>query len=411
MEKGLISIIVPAYNSEDTLARTLDSIKNQTYKKLEVLVIDDMSSDSTVDIIRKYEKEDSRFRYIEKERHGGVSHSRNIGIKEARGEFIQFADSDDFLEPDMCEKLHNLIVTKKADLAVCNFFHPFLKYYIGNTVLNMQKPREAYRFSQHTFAGTTPWNKLYRKECVKELFVEGVTFAEDELFVFANLKHIGRIATTSEKLYHYCIAPVKDADKQSALNKIAGAEDFYKTKQTYWFKRADLMDIQRGYLDGKFGGKYQKDLLYQRQFDFIFWEIMLFDAFGCGEYGIAREIEQVFRDERFLEMMKQKEKHGLKYTENLSLVDDFVSACLRVLHENDEDKTGVKTYDVFVDLFAAFFTDLALCPDFEDQAVRAVFEMRFSLTPEAKAADKIYREMISYEGDEEFIEYTLGYAF
>ena len=96
MAQPLVSIIVPVYNGEKTIERCLRSIQNQSYSNIEVLVVNDGSSDHTERIIRKYAQRDSRFRYIEKE-NSGVSDSRNVAMAEAKGDYFQFVDGDDYL--------------------------------------------------------------------------------------------------------------------------------------------------------------------------------------------------------------------------------------------------------------------------------------------------------------------------
>ena len=96
MDEKLVSVIIPAYNIEDYIGRCLDSVLSQTYKNLEILVVDDGSSDCTGEILDDYEKKDQRIRVIHKE-NGGVSSARNIGIEAATGDYIGFVDGDDLM--------------------------------------------------------------------------------------------------------------------------------------------------------------------------------------------------------------------------------------------------------------------------------------------------------------------------
>ncbi len=116
----LISIIVPVYNQEKYLARCLDSILNQTYKNLEVICIDDKSTDSTADIINQYKIKDSRvvyYRNIGK----GVSAARNFGIEKAKGKYIGFVDSDDFIQPQMYEFMMKAIAENDCEMVACGY--------------------------------------------------------------------------------------------------------------------------------------------------------------------------------------------------------------------------------------------------------------------------------------------------
>ena len=117
MSGTLISVIVPVYNIEsEYLERCLSSICNQTYKNLDIILVDDGSTDGSGDICDKFATEDNRIRVFHKE-NGGSSSARNLGIKEAKGEYIGFIDSDDYIEPDMYELLADAIVKFDAPMA------------------------------------------------------------------------------------------------------------------------------------------------------------------------------------------------------------------------------------------------------------------------------------------------------
>ena len=103
-----ISVIVPVYNTEKYIGRCIESILNQSYKELEVIVINDGSSDGSAEIIRKYAEDDSRIIFIDN-KNCGVSESRNIGIRNAKGEYIQFVDSDDFIDENMLKDTLQLL--------------------------------------------------------------------------------------------------------------------------------------------------------------------------------------------------------------------------------------------------------------------------------------------------------------
>ena len=108
MDKGKISVIIPIYNKSATLKKCIDSILNQEYQNLELILVDDGSSDDSFDICIGYAEKDSRVKVFKKE-NGGVSSARNFGLKVASGEFVQFVDADDFLEKNMCSKFYTNI--------------------------------------------------------------------------------------------------------------------------------------------------------------------------------------------------------------------------------------------------------------------------------------------------------------
>ena len=120
MDEKLVSVIIPAYNIEDYIGRCLDSIISQTYKNLEIIVVDDGSRDHTGEILDNYAKKDRRIKVIHKE-NGGVSSARNKGIEAAEGDYIGFIDGDDLIESEMYKTLVDLLEEENADIAHCGY--------------------------------------------------------------------------------------------------------------------------------------------------------------------------------------------------------------------------------------------------------------------------------------------------
>lgn len=121
MSEYLVSIVTPVYNSEKFISETIDSIQNQTYKHWELILVDDCSSDNSYDIISKYIKYDKRIRYIKLEKNSGAAVSRNTGIKNARGRFIAFLDSDDIWLPEKLEKQLKYMLDKKIGFTFTSY--------------------------------------------------------------------------------------------------------------------------------------------------------------------------------------------------------------------------------------------------------------------------------------------------
>ena len=115
-----ISIIIPSYNEEKNISRCLDSVMNQTFSDFEVLCVDDGSNDKTYDIIKKYSEKDSRIIPL-KNPNKGVSSARNFGIENAKGDYIGFVDSDDFIQPQMYEFLYRAVTENNCDFSVCRY--------------------------------------------------------------------------------------------------------------------------------------------------------------------------------------------------------------------------------------------------------------------------------------------------
>lgn len=121
MKEDLISIIVPVYKVENYLSKCLDSMICQTYKNIEIILVDDGSPDNSGKICDDYAKKDSRIKVIHKE-NGGLSDARNAGLKIATGKYIGFVDSDDYISVEMYEKLYNQAKKEDADIACCNYY-------------------------------------------------------------------------------------------------------------------------------------------------------------------------------------------------------------------------------------------------------------------------------------------------
>lgn len=118
MAQPLVSVLIPVYNVEEYLERCLDSVLNQSLTRIEVICVNDGSTDKSLEILKKYQENDSRVIIVSKE-NGGLPSARNAGIERARGEYIGFVDSDDYVQPDMFEKLYNTAKKEKSDVVVC----------------------------------------------------------------------------------------------------------------------------------------------------------------------------------------------------------------------------------------------------------------------------------------------------
>lgn len=206
-ELGRISVIVPIYNAELYLERCIDSIIAQTYKNLEIILIDDGSTDRSRAICETYAKKDSRIRVLCK-CNGGASSARNMGIEIATGEYIGFVDSDDYIALDMYESFYNLI-SEDVDLVCCGSVcfdkggHKTVTGYAKTSVCwdNMQAVRELLVGRYLTFS---PWDKLYKRELIGENRFPEKRISEDLPFIYNVLKKCKRVVNIGSCKYFYC---------------------------------------------------------------------------------------------------------------------------------------------------------------------------------------------------------------
>lgn len=204
MDEKLVSVIIPAYNIEDYIGRCLDSIISQTYKNLEIIVVDDGSRDRTGEILDNYAKKDRRIKVIHKE-NGGVSSARNKGIEVAEGDYIGFIDGDDLIEPEMYKTLVDLLEEENADIAHCGYqmvFPDRVDYYHNTGKKKIQTTEEGLKdLLSGEIIEPGLVNKLYKKELIKNCRLdETVKINEDLLMNYQLFK-------LSQKSVYYDITP------------------------------------------------------------------------------------------------------------------------------------------------------------------------------------------------------------
>lgn len=207
MNDPLLSIIVPIYKVEPYLRQCIDSIVLQTYRNLEIILVDDGSPDNCPAICDEYEKTDKRIRVIHKE-NGGLSDARNAGLDIATGDLIGFVDSDDWLAPDMYEELMQTLLETHADIAICGYIESTGKRELAKKSLAGQRKtytvEEAFR--ELLLSGEimqVMWNKLYRRNLFDDIrFPKGETFEDGAVF-FKLFGKCSCIAHTGKVGYYY----------------------------------------------------------------------------------------------------------------------------------------------------------------------------------------------------------------
>ena len=203
MNSNLVSIILPVYNVEKYLRRCLDSIIEQSYKNIEIICVNDGSTDSSLQICMEYQKLDSRIRIVS-QKNQGLSEARNTGIKNAKGEFIAFIDSDDWIDKRYVELLLNACLENNVLLSFCGIY----LYYGNGKVVEVKdvpclpdcklipnKLNDEYQ--------NTAWRKLYHRSLLENVSFPKGLLHEDIGFWFGIMSEYERIATVNEPLYYY----------------------------------------------------------------------------------------------------------------------------------------------------------------------------------------------------------------
>ena len=204
-----VSIIIPVYKAEKYLSKCVDSVLNQSYTDLEVILVEDGSPDNCGAICDDYAKKDSRIKVVHKENEG-VSKARNAGLDIATGEYVQFVDSDDYLELQMTEKLVHAMKEQKVDMVLCGFYEKNLNF---EKVSKIEEETGIYKKKDflmrimnnpYSFHYGVLWNKLFKRKVIERIrFSSDMDFGEDFIFNLHYLGKIEKIAVIEEPLYYY----------------------------------------------------------------------------------------------------------------------------------------------------------------------------------------------------------------
>lgn len=284
----LISVIVAAYNIESYIERGLRSVCNQTYRNLEIIVVDDGSTDATGQILDKLAKSDARIQVIHEE-NGGLAHARNTGIAKAKGNYIGFVDGDDWIDPDMYEKLFAALTDKQADIAVCRYRQITRTRTVDGSVdravlFEGQEALTVYVEEREEFViQNAAWNKLYRKELLAgNPFPDGRWY-EDIVFATKALARAGRCIYLDIALYNYII------DREdSIMNRRINSRTFTDHIPAYYEKTKLLQKLGR------------EDLALTHDY-FFYKRLLLFygAVFGTEDGGgYLMRLEEILRRDR-----------------------------------------------------------------------------------------------------------------
>jgi glycosyltransferase involved in cell wall biosynthesis len=195
-----ISIIVPVYNTEKYLKKCLDSLVNQSLKDIEIIIVNDGSTDNSQNIIDEYKNKYPKLIKSYIKENGGLSDARNFGYDKAKGEYIGFVDSDDYVDITMYEKLYQKAIDQQADIVECNFIWEYPNKEKVDIANNYEQTKDIL-----TNIRVMVCNKIFKKDIIDKAnirFPLGLRY-EDVLFTYMLIPHIKKIAYINEPLLHY----------------------------------------------------------------------------------------------------------------------------------------------------------------------------------------------------------------
>lgn len=206
----LISVILPIYNVEKYLRKCVDSLLKQTYKNLEIILVDDGSPDNCPLICDELAKIDSRVKVLHK-KNGGLSDARNYGLDHCNGNYVVFVDSDDFVNINMIDYLYKAIKNQNADIAICNFRNVYENELINYEINEPMKDVKLFKdeqiinnlFNDLQLIFTVAWNKLYKREIFNNIRYKKGKLHEDEFAIHYILNNCKKVVFVNQELYYY----------------------------------------------------------------------------------------------------------------------------------------------------------------------------------------------------------------
>jgi len=238
-----VSIIVPVYNTEKYLEKCLNSLVNQSLENIEIIVVNDGSTDNSELIINKFKQDyPNKIIYLKKE-NGGLSDARNFAIPYVSSEYVGFVDSDDYVELDMFEKLYNLAIEKKLDLVECNFNWEYPNRIKIDQRINYLEKKDFFLFGR-----VMACNKLFKASIIKEnniIFPKSLNY-EDIEFFYTLIPYINNYSLINDSLYHYI-----QRDNSIINNQNEKTADIFIILNNIinFYKKNNLFDIYKNELE------------------------------------------------------------------------------------------------------------------------------------------------------------------
>lgn len=279
MKNELISVIVPVYNMEKYLERCVDSILRQTYKELEIILVDDGSTDSSPEMCDEYAKKDARIKVVHKE-NGGLSDARNAGLVVAAGDYIGYVDSDDWIEDDMYERMYRACVENEAQLCVCRYFSEYSDKREGGgngacVPLTRDELLRIYIGGHDDYViYNSVWSKLFRRDLVDGMFFPKGRNSEDIMYTTRAFCMSVKAVYLDTCFYHYVI------DREGSIMNAAGAERMFRDEIPFWREHIECI--------GDMVSAWMADLArYHLQRRLLFYYI---DAVNCKNKEAAERL-------------------------------------------------------------------------------------------------------------------------
>lgn len=304
-----VSIIMPVYNVEKYLRQCLDSLFSQTLEEIEIIAVNDGSTDNCLQILEEYQRRKPHIMKVYTTKNCGVSHARNYGMTKAIGQYVLFVDSDDFIEKDMCEKLYNKAVADNNDIVICTRYNVYEDIHTGvlkRDHIKLEHINSSFNLYENKYELAHilpfPWDKLFKRELLEDMeFPLNMRF-EDLVFVYQVVVKAKNIGVVDEPLYNY-----RKTTQGGFLNTFSKQTlDIIKA-----FELVFNYMVKYGYMD-----HYHDELEFICARHFLFRYITLFKNENRGKGKLDIKLEIINKTQDFLDsrLPNWRSNHYLLYS-------------------------------------------------------------------------------------------------
>lgn len=247
---NLISIIIPVYNAEKYINRCIKSIVNQSYQELEIIVVNDGSTDNSLSICETLATQDNRIKVISQD-NGGVSKARNTGLRLTKGEYVMFLDSDDYMLPDMCKTMLDVLHSKQADCVICGIKEPEGGLWCPQRNIDystLEDFKRDFIYQLNTELLSPCWNKIFKKQLITNLFNEEISFGEDLIFDLEYLNNCSRLSFITTPLVYHEKQVAGSLVTKTGLQRLIDIENIHQVIMQFAGEENISQDLHKKYI-------------------------------------------------------------------------------------------------------------------------------------------------------------------
>lgn len=321
MKEIKISFIVPIYNVEEYLERCLDSICNQTYQNIEIILVNDGSTDKSEEICKKYLLKDKRIKYIKKN-NGGVSSARNVGIENTTGEYICFVDSDDYINEKFAEIFLNVLLCKNSDIVICDYEKVFRLENIQKNILNLENVynvdsinviSDLLEIPRKGIITNHMWNKIFKKELFDNIrFPQGKNFEDIGVF-YLLVNKAKNISVIPNKLYYYyerknsIMGTLTEKSMRDKISIVNERHEFIENNYPSLIKKSESYILKNNiYIQKELIKKYGEKVIFNEMYCYLRNEIL--NNYDIKTLNVRERILLIFikiNDKLMLNMLRK----------------------------------------------------------------------------------------------------------